>query len=150
MPAAASASSLGVRPLELPYAPSRSRRSVSTVISRTFPPRSWADERRGRSARPQHTSAAAARKVRSTPLASARFNFFRRRVAFGRIVSAVIILLIRAADLRLRDDAVASQSDEIVYALPPFRRVRLEKARQPVIQFADDVRSDGMIEHRGG
>ena len=55
----------------------------------------------------------------------------RLGVALG-LVAAAIVLLVRPADLRLRDDAVAPQADEVVERVQPLVGMLLEKPRQPL------------------
>src|SRR6266550_280989 len=84
-------------------------------------------------------------KTTPDPLAASRRDGLG--VSFG-LVSAAIVFFVRPPDLRLGDDAVAAQADEIGGARPAFVRMFLEEAREPLIQLADDVRSDRVIEHR--
>src|SRR5204863_31062 len=76
-------------------------------------------------------------------------HFLDGSIAFG-LVPAAVIFFGRAPDLRLCDDAVAPQADEVVDARPAAVRVPVEEAGEPVIQLANDVRPDRVIEHRGG
>ena len=50
----------------------------------------------------------------------------------------------------MRHDAVAADAGEIAHRGPASRGVPLEKARESLLQLANDVGADGMIEHRGG
>src|SRR5437879_6992534 len=74
--------------------------------------------------------------------------FLWRRIPFRRLVSAVVLLLVGPADLRLCDHAVAPDADEIVHAHPSPAGVLLEKPGQSGVEGLDDVRADRMIEHR--
>src|SRR2546422_6425439 len=77
-----------------------------------------------------------------------RDGFLRGGVAFG-LVPPAVILFVGPTDLRLRDDAVAADADEVVEAPEAFVSVLLEKARQTLIERLDDRGADRMIEHRG-
>src|SRR4029077_1322777 len=54
------------------------------------------------------------------------------RVAFP-LVAAAVVLLVRAPDLRLRDDTVAAQADDVVQLGPPLVGVLLDEARQAAV-----------------
>src|SRR5450830_638157 len=68
----------------------------------------------------------------------------RRRVALG-LVPAVVLAGVRAADLRLRDDAVAPQAAKVLERLPAAVRVLLEEFGHPLLERPDHVRADRVV-----
>src|SRR5688572_12766662 len=65
------------------------------------------------------------------------------------LVSAVVVLVVRAANLRVRDDAIAAQPAEALYGRPPAVLISVEEVAQARGELANHVWSDRVIEHGG-
>src|SRR5687768_6153392 len=72
------------------------------------------------------------------------------RISFElvRRESTVIIRIRWPANLRMRNNAIASNAAEIFHALPTLIRIALDELAQAVIQIANHVRADRGIQHR--
>ena len=71
-------------------------------------------------------------------------------VALGDLVAGVVVGGAWAADLRLRDHAVAAEAPEILDAGPAVGGVALEKGVEPGQEPLDHVGADRLVEHGGG
>src|SRR5437764_2238536 len=65
------------------------------------------------------------------------------------VIAAAVVFLVGPPDLRLRDDVVAPEADEVGERLPSAIGVHLEKVHEALVQFLDDVGPDRMVEHGG-
>src|SRR5436309_11101372 len=74
----------------------------------------------------------------------------RHRIAFHRLVPALITARVRAANLRLQHESVAAGATEVLDTLPSVRGVLLEKGIEARVEALDHVRPHRLVEHGRG
>src|SRR5688500_19070786 len=72
------------------------------------------------------------------------------RVAFDRLVAALIRRGVWTTNLRLEYDAVAASTAEVFDRSPALVGVLLEEGVESCVQPLDHVRPHRLVEHRGG